>query len=292
MISPSGRLRALLSSQERAGGLLHLPGCWDGLTALMIEQAGFQAAFLSGSALSMGRFGLPDLGLVTVTELSQAVTAITDRVAIPLLVDADTGFGNALNMARTVRTLEKAGAAALQIEDQGFPKRCGHMAGKTVIPAAEMVGKIKAALDARSEALIVARTDALAIEGLDAAMDRAEAYLEAGADLLFVEGPRDAAGARAIGARFGSRVPLVHNLVEGGTGSDIPAADLAAMGFAAALHPLLLLHGFARAAPGWLAYLAEHRGTAGLGDAILNLAGANRLVGAADFIERGDTYGG
>lgn len=292
MTTSSARLRSLLSPQERAGGLLHLPGCWDGLTALLIEKAGFQAAFLSGSALAMGRFGLPDLGLITVTELAQTVSAITDRVSLPLLVDADTGFGNALNMARTVRTLEKAGAAALQIEDQGFPKRCGHMAGKTVIPADEMVGKIKAALDARSDALIVARTDALAIEGLDAAMDRAEAYLAAGADVLFIEGPRDAAGARCIAKRFGDRVPLVHNLVEGGTGSDIPAAELADMGFAAALHPLLLLHGFARAAPEWLAHLATHRGTAGLGDAILDLAGSNALVGAKDLIALGDTYGG
>jgi 2-methylisocitrate lyase-like PEP mutase family enzyme len=292
MTTRSDRLRALLSPQARAGGLLHLPGCWDGLTALMIEKAGFEAAFLSGSALAMGRFGLPDLGLITVTELAEAVRAITDRVAIPLLVDADTGFGNALNMARTVRTLERAGAAALQIEDQGFPKRCGHMAGKTVIPASEMVGKIKAALDARGDALIVARTDALAIEGIDAAIDRAEAYLEAGADALFVEGPRDAEGAHLIGERFGHRVPLVHNLVEGGVGADISAGELAAMGFAAALHPLLLLHGFARAAPGWLAHLAEHRGTAGLGDAILDLAGANALVGAADYVKLGESYDG
>jgi 2-methylisocitrate lyase-like PEP mutase family enzyme len=240
----------------------------------------------------MGRFGLPDVGLVTVTELAQTVSAITDRVTIPLLVDADTGFGNALNMARSVRTLEKAGAAALQIEDQGFPKRCGHMAGKTVIPAAEMIGKVKAALDARDNALIVARTDALVIEGVEAAMDRAEAYLDVGADVIFVEGPPDAESARRVAERFAARVPLVHNLVEGGTGADIPAADLADMGFAAALHPLLLVHGFARAAPGWLAHLAEHRGTAALGDEILDLAGSNRLVGAADYIKLGDTYGG
>jgi len=174
------KLRALIEHGNRGGSLLHLPGCWDGLSALLIEQAEFQAAFLSGSALAMARFGLPDLGLVTVTEMAETVAAITDRVAIPLVVDGDTGFGNALNMARSIRSLERAGAAAVQIEDQGFPKRCGHMSGKSVVPVAEMVGKIHAALDARQGMLIFARTDAIAVEGMDAALDRAEAYLAAG----------------------------------------------------------------------------------------------------------------
>jgi len=256
----------------------------------MIEQAGFEAAFLTGGGLAMARFGRPDMGLVTMTEVADTIAVIRDRVAIPLIVDGDTGFGNALNLARTARTFERAGASAIQIEDQGFPKRCGHMAGKTVIPLAEAVGKVKAALDARSDMLVIARTDAVAIEGIDAAIERAEAYLEAGADLIFIEGPRTMADTHAVTDRFAARVPLVHNLVEGGVSATDSGAILEQMGFAVALHPLLLLHGFAAQVPGWLAHLREDRSTAALTDSIATLSDMNRITGSADLIATGARY--
>lgn len=284
-------LRTLVAAD--AGGrrtLASVPGCWDGLTALLIEQAGFGAAFLTGGGLSMAKLGRPDLGLVTMSELVDTVATVRDRVAIPLIVDGDTGFGNALNMARTVRLVERAGASAIQIEDQGFPKRCGHMAGKTVVPLAEAVGKVKAALDARHDMLVIARTDAVAAEGLDAALDRADAYLAAGADLIFVEGPRTLAETRVVGERFAGRVPLVHNLVEGGVSATDSGAVLEAMGFALALHPLLLMHGLVRHAPAWLARLATDRTTARLD--IADLGEMNRITGASALIAQGNRYAG
>jgi 2-methylisocitrate lyase-like PEP mutase family enzyme len=283
------RLRARIAARPRR--LLGVPGCWDGFSALLIEQAGFEAAFLTGGGLAMARFGRPDMGLVTMTEAAETIAAIRDRVALPLIADGDTGFGNALNMARTVRCFERAGASAIQIEDQGFPKRCGHMAGKTVVPLAEAVGKVKAALDARDHMLVIARTDAVAVEGLDAALDRAEAYLEAGADLIFVEGPRTPADTRAVASRFAGRVPLVHNLVEGGVTATDQGAELEDMGFSVALHPLVLLHGFARHAPDWLAALKTDRSTAGIAGQIATLADMNRITGAAELIDTGTRYG-
>ena len=279
------RLRARLAAPRR---LLTVPGCWDGLGALLIEQAGFEAAFLTGGGLAMARLGRPDVGLVTMSELADAVAVIRDRVALPLIVDGDTGFGGALNMARTVRVLERAGASAVQIEDQAFPKRCGHMAGKRVVPLAEAVGRVHAALDACGDMLVIARTDALAVEGLASAMDRAEAFLAAGADLIFIEGPRDIAEMTRIAETFAARVPLVHNLVEGGISPTHAGDDLERMGFAVALHPLLLMHGLAQAAPGWLAHLRARRTTAGL--PLATLADMNRMTGAADLLAAGARY--
>ena len=286
------QLRGRLSPEPHGRRrLLSLPGCWDGLSALMIEQAGFEAAFVTGGGVAMARFGRPDLGLVTATELSDTVAAIRDRVALPLIVDGDTGFGNALNVQRTVRTLERAGASAIQIEDQSFPKRCGHMAGKSVIPLGEAVGKIAAAVDARFDALIVARTDAVAVEGLEVALDRAEAYLAAGADLLFIEGPGTMAETLAVAARFADRVPLVHNLVEGGRSATNSGVALEEMGFAVALHPLVLLHGFVAAAPDWLAQLAADRSTAAFADRIATLDDLNRITGADALSKEARRYG-
>lgn len=283
------RLRARLApGPDGRRRLLTVPGCWDGFTALLIEQAGFEAAFLTGGGLSMARHGRPDLGLVTMTEVAETICLIRDRIDIPLIADGDTGFGNAINMARTVRCFERAGASAIQIEDQGFPKRCGHMAGKTVVPLAEAVGKVKAALDARTDMLVIARTDAASVEGLDAALHRAEAYLEAGADLIFIEGPRSMADSRAVADRFSARAPLVHNLVEGGVSATDSGGVLEAMGFAVALHPLILLHGLAAAAPGWLARLKADRSTSGL--PLATLSDMNRITGAADLIEDGARY--
>jgi 2-methylisocitrate lyase-like PEP mutase family enzyme len=285
------RLRARLAPDtDGRRRLLTVPGCWDGFTALLIEQAGFDAAFLTGGGLSMARLGRPDMGLATMTEVADTIAVIRDRIAIPLIVDGDTGFGNAVNMARTVRCFERAGASAIQIEDQGFPKRCGHMAGKTVVPLAEAVGKVKAALDARDAMLVIARTDAVSVEGLGSALDRAEAFLEAGADLVFVEGPRTMAETSAVADRLARRVPLVHNLVEGGLSATDSGAVLEAMGFAVALHPLVLLHGLAAAAPTWLGRLKADRSTAGIALEIATLADLNRITGAAALIATGARY--
>lgn len=286
MTSHVGQLKTRLAARPRR--LLTVPGCWDGLGALLIEQAGFEAAFLTGGGLAMARFGRPDIGLVTMTEVVDTISVIRDRVTLPLIVDGDTGFGNALNMMRTVRGFERAGASAIQIEDQVFPKRCGHMAGKAVIPLDEAVGKVKAALDCRIYMLVIARTDAVSVEGMSAALDRAEAFLEAGADLIFVEGPRTMGETQAVATRFAARVPLVHNLVEGGVSATADGNELEQMDFAVALHPLILLHGFAAIAPGLLTSLATARSSTGL--PLATLVDMNRLTDAATILAEGERY--
>ena len=276
-------LRALLDEPAPGGTrrLLTAPGCWDGLSALLIEQAGFPAAFLTGGGLAMARLGRPDLGLVTMSELLDAVLQIRDRIALPLLVDGDTGFGDLLTLRRTVRLLERAGASAIQIEDQHFPKRCGHMAGKSVVSPGEAVDRIRAALDARDAMLVIARTDVLALEGVDAAIERAERFAEAGADLIFVEGPRTLDELAEVGSRLRSRAPLVHNAVFGGSSPPVTAADLAGLGFAVALHPLVLMQGMAAAAPRWLEPIGAGRSTVEVAPELLPLRRLSALVGAA-----------
>ena len=287
------RLRAAIGVREDGRRrLASAPGCWDGLTALLIEQAGFEIAFLTGGGFSMVRYGRPDMGLVDAAEVTAGISAIRDRVALPLIVDGDTGFGNALNVQKTVRQFERAGASAIQLEDQTFPKRCGHMAGKGVIPVGEAVGKVKAALDAREHMLVIARTDAVSVEGFASAVDRAEAYLEAGADIIFIEGPKTLEDTIAVGRRFGARVPLVHNLVEGGVTATKSGDALEEMGFAIAVHPLMLLHGFAKLAPGWLQRLRADRSTEAFESELLTLQDMNGLTGAAALIETGNRYEG
>jgi 2-methylisocitrate lyase-like PEP mutase family enzyme len=225
-------LRALV---ERRNALI-VPGAANALTARVIEQVGFEAAYVTGAGIANTRFGLPDIGLVTLTEVAETVAAIADVTTLPLVVDADTGFGNALNMIRTVKCLERAGADAIQIEDQLFPKKCGHFSGKRVIPTAEMVAKIKAAVDSRrsEDLLIIARTDARAIEGLDAALDRAQAYVEAGADMTFVEAPTSIEEMATIPQKLA--VPQVANMVHGGKTPPLPRDRLAEMGFSIVLY--------------------------------------------------------
>jgi 2-methylisocitrate lyase-like PEP mutase family enzyme len=226
MDSPGARLRTHLT----AAGPLVVPGAANALAARVIAEAGFDAVYVTGAGIANSYLGAPDIGLVTLSELRDHVEAIADAVPLPLIVDADTGFGNPLNVARTVRTLERAGAAAIQLEDQVSPKKCGHFAGKAVIPAGQMVQKIHAAVDARADnaLCIVARTDARVIEGLQSALERAERYREAGADILFVEAPQSEEELRAIPRR----VPGLHiaNMVEGGLTPLLPAAELGEFG--------------------------------------------------------------
>src|SRR5438552_8546606 len=210
------------------------PGIYDPFTALVATQAGFATLYLSGAAIAYTRLGRPDIGLVSMTEVAATLALIRDRVEAHLIVDADTGYGNALNVIRTVREFERAGANAIQLEDQDFPKRCGHLDGKTLIPADEMCGKLRAALDARysRETLIIERTDAVAVEGFERAIERAARYREAGADVLFVEAPKARDDLTRIVSTLGARLPLMANMVEGGKTPPLPAAELEMIGFA------------------------------------------------------------
>lgn len=282
----------LLRKALAQGRCLRAPGVYDGLTALLAEQAGFEMAFVSGACIAFARHGRPDMGLVSMNEVAETVALMRERVALPLSVDMDTGFGNALNVQRTVRVFERAGASALQMEDQVMPKRCGHMAGKQVIYADEMVGKIKAALDARQDknTLIIARTDALGVNGFDDALERAEKYLAAGADALFIEAPKTVEQMQRIRAQFSKRIPLVHNLVEGG-GSPVPdAAALDALGYRIALYPAALLHLFVPQAQRLLAHIRERGSTQGFAG-LIDLNQINRVVGAPELLAAAGRYG-
>jgi 2-methylisocitrate lyase-like PEP mutase family enzyme len=239
---------------ERRDAML-VPGAGNALTARIIQDAGFEAVYVTGAGIANTLLGAPDIGLVTLSELATTTEAISEICALPLIVDIDTGFGNAVNTYRTVRVLERAGACALQIEDQDFPKRCGHFSGKAVIPVAEMTAKIRAAADARDDEnlLIIARTDARAVEGMDAALDRAGRFIEAGADLTFVEAPRSEDEMRAITTRLA--VPQVANMVVGGKTPLLAQAVLADIGFSLVLYANTPLQAAMRAMSGVLAAL-------------------------------------
>ena len=234
--SSSVRLRGLLE----AGELLVVPGCSDALGALLVEQAGFEAVYMTGFGSSAALLGRPDVGLLSGAEMAENAGRIAAATSLPVIADADTGYGNAINVAHTVRAYERAGVAAIQLEDQVMPKRCGHMADKTVVSIDEMVGKVRAAVDAADEMLVIARTDARAPEGLDAAIERAHAYAEAGADLLFVEALESALEVEQVGAA-GLGVPLVYNSVEGGRSPALAADRVAALGYQVLLLPTSLL---------------------------------------------------
>ena len=268
------------------------PGVFDALSASIAAEAGFKALYLTGAGIAYTRLGRPDIGLVSMIEVADVIAMIADRVALPLIVDADTGFGNALNVQRTVRLFERAGAAAIQLEDQTTPKRCGHLTDKSVIPTAEMVGKIKAALDARtsSDTLIVARTDALAIEGWEAAVERAERYAEAGADVLFVEAPKSRDQLSAIAGRLAGRRPLVANMVEGGSTPILNAAELGALGFKLVIFPGGIVRALAHAARDYYQSLAAAGTTTPFSDRMLDFAGLNAMLGTSDILAQGARY--
>ncbi len=272
--------------------ILLAPGVFDALGAALAEAAGFEALYLSGASLAYTRLGLPDLGFLGASELAEAVARIHERVQRPLIVDADTGFGNALNVQRTVRLLEGAGAAAIQIEDQASPKRCGHLRGKVLISKAEMVGKIRAALDARRDprTLLVARTDAIAVEGPSVALERAFAYAEAGADLLFVEAPRDREELAAVPRALAGCRPLVANMVEGGRTPLLSAAELEVLGYALVIFPGGLVRALARTAREFFASLREHGTTTPFRDRMLDFDGLNALLGTEELLERAARY--
>jgi 2-methylisocitrate lyase-like PEP mutase family enzyme len=271
------------------------PGIYDALSALVAQQAGFEALYLSGASIAYTRLGRSDIGLTTATEVAQTLSLITERIdkaACPVIVDADTGFGNALNTQRTVREFERAGAAMIQLEDQTFPKRCGHLDGKTVIPVAEMQGKLHAALDGRRSAdtLILARTDALAVEGLDAALERAERYLECGVDALFIEALRTPEHMDTACHRFAQRVPLLANMVEGGKTPVQSAANLGQRGFRIVIFPGGTARAVAHTLQGYYASLQAHGTTARWQERMLDFDGLNAVIGTPELLARGKKY--
>jgi 2-methylisocitrate lyase-like PEP mutase family enzyme len=269
------------------------PGIYDALTALIATQAGFTTLYVSGAAIAYTRLGRPDIGLVSMSEVADTLALIRDRVDdAHLIVDADTGYGNALNVARTVRCLERMGAHGIQIEDQDFPKRCGHLDGKALIPAQEMCGKIRAAVDARHspETLIIARTDAVAVEGVEPAIERAELYRAAGADVLFVEAPRTRDDLARIASRLGAGVPLLANMVEGGKTPPLSAAELEAIGFSLVIFPGGIVRALARTAGEYYASLAKQGTTEPFRSRMLDLEQLNTLIGTPEMVALGKRY--
>jgi 2-methylisocitrate lyase-like PEP mutase family enzyme len=280
-----------LKDRLQSGPALLAPGAYDALSALLVEQAGFEAIYMSGASISYTQIGRPDVGLMTASQVADIIGRVADRVAIPLIVDADTGFGNALNVQHTVRMFERMGAAALQLEDQTAPKRCGHLAGKELVSTSEMVGKIKAAVDARASenTLIIARTDAIAVEGFDAAIERALLYEQAGADVLFVEAPQSVEHMEAICAALPS-TPLLANMVEGGRTPIKTCDELSTMGFALVIAPGSMVRAHAFMAQAFLQQLKTTGTTADFREKMLDFNQINSLLGLPDLIEAGTRY--
>ena len=283
---------AVLRKRLSQNDIVLAPGIYDALTASLVEKAGFEAAFLSGASIAYTRFGRPDIGLVSMSEVAEVVANIRERVDIPVIADGDTGFGNALNVQRTIRVFEMMGASCIQLEDQTLPKRCGHLKGKTLVSASEMVGKVKAAVDARrsEDTLIMARTDAIAVEGFEAAVDRANRYVEAGCDILFVEAVRTKEQMLEVTKLFKDKVPLLSNMVEGGKTPFLTAKELEEIGYSIVIFP----GGFVRAltfmATEYFSSLKEHGTTKPYQERKLDLKGINDLHGTEGILEAGGKY--
>jgi 2-methylisocitrate lyase-like PEP mutase family enzyme len=265
---------------------------YDAFSALIAEQAGFEALYLSGASIAYTLLGRSDIGLTTSTEVANTLAHITDRVRLPVIVDADTGVGNALNTQRTVREFERAGAAMIQLEDQTFPKRCGHLDGKGVIPVAEMEGKLRAALDARhsSDTLILARTDAVAVEGFDAALERAERYLACGVDALFIEAVRTPEQMDTACQQFAQRVPMLANMVEGGKTPVQSAQALGQRGYKIVIFPGGTARAVAHTLQGYYASLHQHQTTLPWQDRMLDFDGLNAVIGTPALLAQGAKY--
>lgn len=281
----------LLDRLTRSPAIL-APGVYDPLSALIAQQAGFEAVYLSGAAVAYTQFGRSDVGLTTASEAANVLARISDRIDIPIIADGDNGFGNALNTQRTVREFERAGAAMIQLEDQSFPKRCGHLNDKTLISQAEMCGKLRAALDARhsDQTLIIARTDALAVEGFEAALERAEAYLACGVDVIFVEAVRTSEHMDIVCKQFAHRVPLLANMVEGGKTPVQSVDELSERGYRIVIFPGGTVRFLAQQMQRYFASLRQTGSTKALGTEMLDFDGLNALIGTPELLERGRQY--
>ena len=265
-------------------GIIMAPGAYDCLTAKLIESAGFPAVYMTGAGTSVARLGYPDLALATMTEMLDNASQIASVVDVPVIADADTGYGGVLNVRRTVRQYERSGVAALHLEDQDFPKRCGHLDDKRVIPVADMIQKIHAAVDARTDDdfTIIVRTDALAVTGWDDSMRRCEEYIKAGADVLFVEALRTPEEVERAGRELS--VPLLYNYVETGKSPLLPAQDLERMGFKIVIYPASGLLSAMHAVRGTLAILKQQGTTAHLLEGMDSLQDCFEAVGLSEML--------
>ena len=273
--------------------ILIAPGVYDGLTAALATDAGFEALYLSGAAVAYTRLGRPDIGLSTASEMTDTMALIADRTDLPVIMDADTGFGNALNARRTMQSYERAGASALQVEDQTYHKKCGHLSDKSLIPKEEMAGKIAAMADARRhDTLIIARTDAIAVEGFDAAIDRAGSYIDAGADVLFIEAPRDSGELSRIADTFKGRVPLLAKMVEGGATPISSATTLEDMGFDIVIFPGGIVRALARSAQDYYASLKATGSNKAFSDRMHDFDGLNAAIGTPEMLALGKRFDG
>jgi 2-methylisocitrate lyase-like PEP mutase family enzyme len=278
-VRPTTALRALLSGEE----VVVAPGVYDGLSARLARHAGFAAVYATGGGIARG-MGYPDLGLLGLSEVAERVASIVEHAGVPVIADADTGYGNTLNVRRTVRAFERAGVAALHLEDQTFPKRCGHLDDKSVVPVAEMAGKLRAARDAAADPdlVLIARTDAIAVEGLDAALERAQAYAEAGADVLFVEAPTSEAQIEAIARRLAA--PKLLNLFEGGKTPFMPLARLRALGYRIVIIPSDLQRAAIRAMQDTLAAIRRDGHSRAVADRMASFSEREAIVGTAEYL--------
>lgn len=279
-------LRQLLAGES----IVVAPGAHDALTAKIIEKTGFPAVYMTGYGQAASHLGKPDVGLLTMSEMVARAANIVEAVNIPVIADGDTGFGNAINVMRTVREYEKAGVAAIQLEDQVAPKKCGHMTGRQVVPQAEMVGKIKAAVDARrdQDLVIIARTDARTVHGIDEALERAKAYEQAGADLLFIESPESIDEMKKITSLFS--VPVLANMVEGGRTPLLTVQELAALGYDIAIFPTASTYTLTKAITVLMENLKQTGTTAGMLDQMVTFSEFNELIGLPQIREYENTY--
>ncbi|MBG9390668.1 isocitrate lyase/PEP mutase family protein [Caenimonas aquaedulcis] len=286
MPTPNQQLRSLL--KPNAG--IVIPGAPNALGARIIEDAGFPVVYMTGAGVANSYLGGPDMGLISVSEMAAHVAAFRDAVSIPIIADGDTGFGNALNLVRTIKLYERAGASVIQLEDQDFPKRCGHFDNKSVIPQAEMVQKIKAAVDTRVDAdfMILARTDAMAVEGIDAAIERMAAYREAGADLMFVEAPRTVDDLKRIVRELPG--PHIVNIVHGGRTPMLPQGELAQIGFAGILYANAAMQSAMLAMKKTMAHLKRVGSLAGAEDAVISFDERQKFVNYAQWAQLEKKY--
>jgi carboxyvinyl-carboxyphosphonate phosphorylmutase len=281
------RLKQLLTDEK----LLMAPGAYDVLSAKVIQMAGFDAVYMTGYGTSASILGQPDVGLLTMNEMVEHARNIAQAVDVPVLADGDTGYGNPLNIRRTVREYERAGVCAIQLEDQVFPKRCGHMLGRKVIAMEEMVQKIKAATDARQDQdfVIIARTDARTNYGLEEALRRGQAYREAGADVIFIESPESVDELRRINEALPS-TPTLANMIEGGRTPFLPAAELEALGFGIALYPTGPLYAAAKAVKGYVEELKTAGTTAAKVQDMIAFEEFNQLIGLPEYNRLEERY--
>jgi len=282
------RLRQLINRRQ---GLI-VPGAYDGVSAKLVERAGFPVTYMTGYGVSASRLGLPDMGFAGLGEMADQARNVAGAVSIPLIADADTGYGNALNVRRTVALYESAGVAGLHLEDQQMPKRCGHLAGKVVVSAEEFAAKIRAAVEARTDPdfVIIARTDAIAVNGLDDALRRAEAAVKAGADMLFVEAPTTEEQIERVARAFDT--PLLFNYAPGGRSPLPPFARLRELGYAVILLPVDTLFVAARAIQSFLRELKEGDAALPLADRYIPFKEFNELIGVPEQFSLGQRYSG